>query len=239
MAREMLLAGVDPEELKPSEPKPEPPKTPRERFQNFWFYYKWWVLAIAAFAVLVGVTLWQTLTTPQPDVQVVLVTKDVLDEEAVKGLASSLTSFADDLNGDGRVLVDVENLALAQYVGGTTYGMAETNTQKLMAYFVSADAMFYIFDDPCYTRYLHNLMDTADEDATFFAAPGFEAAGIDPAEHYWNWKDDPRRATPWGERLPEDLYFGVRALGGTATGDAVTQRYVDCMQLLQAYIENE
>ena len=236
MAREMLLAGVDPEELKPT-PPPERPNTPKDRFQNFWFYYKWWVLAIAAFVVIVGVALWKTLTTPLPDVQVVLVTKDVLDETAVEGLSQEMQKVAHDLNGDGRVLVDVENLPLAQYVGGTTYGMAETNTQKLMAYFVSADAMFYIFDDPCYTRYLHNLMDTADEDATFFAKPTFEAAGVDPDEHYWNWKDDARRSTLWGEMLPENLYFGVRALGGTASGDVVTQRYEDCMELLQAFVE--
>lgn len=239
MAREMYLVGVSEDELKPT-PPPERPNTPAERLKHFWFYYKWWVLAILALALLVGITLWQSITTPQPDYQVVLVTRDVLDEAAVKGLAASMQTVAFDLNGDGRVLVDVENLPLAQYVGGTTYGMAETNTQKLMAYFVSADAMFYVFDDACYTRYLHNLMDTAEDgSAAFFAAPGFQAKGIDPIEHYWNWKDDARRQTLWGEQLPEDLYFGVRALGGTASGEAVTQRYVDCMQLLQAYIENE
>jgi len=237
MAREMLLAGVDPEELKPTE-SPEPPQTPGDKLKNFWFYYKWWVLAIAAFVVIVGVALWQTLTTPTPDVQVVLVTRDVMDDAAVAGLEQAMQPYARDLNGDGRVLVDVENLPLAQYVGGTTYGMAETNTQKLMAYFVSADAMFYIFDQPCYDRYLHNLMDTADEDATFFAAPTFEAAGVDPDEHYWNWRSDPRRDTPWGELLPDDLYFGVRALGGTATGAAVEQRYADCMELLEAFVKN-
>ena len=53
MAREMLLAGVDPEELKPTE-SPEPPQTPGDKLKNFWFYYKWWVLAIAAFVVIVG-----------------------------------------------------------------------------------------------------------------------------------------------------------------------------------------
>ena len=156
------------------------------------------------------------------------------------GMAASFEAFAYDLNGDGRTLVQVENLALAQYVGGKTYGLAETNTQKLMAYFVSADTMFYIFDDACYNRYLDNLMDTTDDpDAAFFAKLGFEAAGIDPTEHYWNWKDDERRQSIWGEMLPDDLYFGVRALGGTASGDVVTQRYQDCMQLLQAYIQND
>ena len=235
MAREMLLAGVDPEELKPT-PPPERPDTPEEKLKNFWFYYKWWVLAIAALVVIVGVTLWQTLSTPQPDYQVALVTKDLLDDAVVDGLEKEMQKAAHDLNGDGRVLVSVENLPLAQYVGGTTYSLAETNTQKLMAYLVSADVMFYIFDEPCYTRYLDNLMNT-DDGAPFFAAPAFSAAGIDPDEHYWNWKDDPRRSTPWGELLPNDLYFGVRALGGTATGDAVVQRYEDCMELLQGFIE--
>ena len=42
-------------------------------------------------------------------------------------------------------------------------------------------------------------MDTADDDAAFFAKPTFAADGIDPDEHYWNWKDDARRDTPWGQ----------------------------------------
>ena len=50
MAREMYLVGVSEEELKPS-PPPERPNTPAERLKNFWFYYNWWVLAIAAAAV--------------------------------------------------------------------------------------------------------------------------------------------------------------------------------------------
>ena len=238
MAREMLLAGVNPEELKPT-PPPEMPKTPGERLRHFWFYYKWWVLGIGAALVVIGVALWQSLSTPQPDYQIVLLTRDPVDEAVVEDFEKSLQEVGHDLNGDGQVVVDVDNLALAQYVGGTTYGMAENNTEKFLAYLVSADAMFYIFDDPCYTLHLPRVMEgSEDKTAKFFAALSFEAAGIDPEEHYWNWKDDARRKTSWGEQLPENLYFGVRALGGTASGAAVTKRYDDCMQLLQAYIEN-
>ena len=39
MARDMYLVGVSEDELKP-DPKPEGPKTPKGKWDNYWYHYK-------------------------------------------------------------------------------------------------------------------------------------------------------------------------------------------------------
>jgi len=84
----MLLAGVDPEELKP-ESKSQGPRTPRSRWENFWYHYKW-----AFWGCLFGVVVLTVLV-------VQLVTRDPLTveqaREAVKNAPGCV--LIEDLNG--------------------------------------------------------------------------------------------------------------------------------------------
>lgn len=63
MAREMYLVGVDEEELKPPAP-PEQPKTPKGKWENFWYHYKWHTLGIAAAVIVLTVLIVQLATGP-------------------------------------------------------------------------------------------------------------------------------------------------------------------------------
>ena len=56
MARDMYLVGVSEDELKP-DPKPEGPKTPKGKWDNYWYHYKWHTLG--AIAVVVGSILYR------------------------------------------------------------------------------------------------------------------------------------------------------------------------------------
>ena len=55
MARDMYLVGVSEDELKP-DPKPEGPKTPKGKWDNYWYHYKWHTLG--AIAVVVVCNIW-------------------------------------------------------------------------------------------------------------------------------------------------------------------------------------
>ena len=66
MARERYLVGVKPEELIYT-PPPPPPSTPKGKWENFWYQYKWVTLGVLA-AVIVGTILTvQAVTRVQPD----------------------------------------------------------------------------------------------------------------------------------------------------------------------------
>ena len=234
MAREMVLAGVSKEELQPDN-TPQEPLTPKQKWQNFWFYYKWWVLAAVALIVMITIGVWQMLTTVQPDYLFVMVTRDVISDSCIESLEEDLGKCAEDLNGDGKIYVEVENLPLAQYAGGTKNASAEMNSQKLMAYLVSADAMGYIFDEVCFDDYLAELKESADN-GIFFDELNVSDSGYEPTEHYWNWENNPKSSTYWGVEMPKQLYFGVRILGGTASGEGPTKRHDTCKKLLEEYI---
>ena len=237
MAREMALAGVPKEELERVE-VPQEPQTPKSKWQNFWFYYKWWVVAGACLLAIIGVGVWQAATHVEPDYPIALVTRDGVSEEGITELETMLQSFGQDLNGDGKIVVEVEDLALSQYVGGRKNPQAEMNSQKIMAYLVSADVMFFIFDKPSYDNYLGDLKKAGDIDV-FFDDLGRDVAGVDKTEKYWNWKDDSRRTEYWGAEFPEDLYFGVRAVSGTADSPAAIARHDNDVALLQAVLDND
>ena len=82
LAREMYLVGVSEEELRP-DPKPEGPKTPRGKWENFWYHYKWYVAAAAFALFVIGVIVWEAVTKVEPDYRVALVTKEAVSEEAL------------------------------------------------------------------------------------------------------------------------------------------------------------
>ncbi len=210
LAREMYLVGVSEEELRP-DPKPEGPKTPRGKWENFWYHYKWYVAAAAFALFVIGVIVWEAVTKVEPDYRVALVTKEAVSEEALLRLEIVLEQGAVDRNGDGEVTVDVENLVLGQYVGGTMNSMSGTYSQKLVAYFQAGDPMFFIFDEPCYTQRIRELLNGE----ALFDTPPTEQSGISPTEGYWNWSGTELQKS-FEETLPEELYFGVRKATGTA-----------------------
>ena len=141
MAREMYLVGVDESELQPP-PKPEPPKGFKGKWANFWYHYKW-VTLISLFAVVVlTVILVQMLTQEKEDYRLALVTEKVVPTTVLEELEAELAAYGKDLNGDGKVLVSVENL----YIGGQDQ-MAMANQQKFILYLSAGDPMFFAFDD--------------------------------------------------------------------------------------------
>ena len=237
MAREMYLVGVPEEQLRRDD-TPPPPQTPKSKWQNFWFYYKWWVVAAVCLLAIIGVGVWQAATRVEPDYPIALVTRDGVSEEGVMELETLLATYGQDLNGDGKVVVEVEDLALSQYVGGRKNPQAEMNSQKIMAYLVSADVMFFIFDKPSYENYLGDLKENSGVDL-FFDDLGRDVAGVDKTENYWNWNGDDRKNDYWGAEFPEDLYFGVRRLGGTADSKAAISRHDNDLALLQAVLDDE
>ena len=209
MAREMYLVGVSEEELRP-DPKPEGPKTPKDKLSNFWYHYKWPVIIGGIVLVFLAILIGQMVTRDDPDYNLVLATEKYVDQASADRLAEELQAYGRDLDGDGKVEVAVETLVTGD---ATQMGMA--NKTKLMAHLSSGDVMFFVFDK-------------ASEEGT-----------IEPQLKdglYWNWKDDPLRGLEELSGLPENLYFGVRDATGTAASQKSQQMHADCMELLNNFL---
>lgn len=95
--------------IRPEDLKTEPPRelTPKEKLANWWDYNWKWVLIGAAVVLLVVLSLRETLLRPKPDYQVGIVTRRGVPEEAANQLSKALQALGEDLNGDGKVLVEI------------------------------------------------------------------------------------------------------------------------------------
>ena len=231
MAREMYLVGVSEDELKKTDP--ETPKTPKKKWENFWYHYKWVVLGSAAALIALTVIIVQSVTRPRYDYRLMLITENglglgadpnspVFDQE--KYLADQLALYGKDINGDGKVLVSVEPLTLQDSTG---MGVSFT---KLAATLSSGDVMLFAFDKKGYEDFLKRI----DNNEEFFALLEGSNPGVSEDKRYWNWKDDPRHEGTDFASYPDDLYFVVRAPAGTADKNIALSE--QCMELLRAYM---
>ncbi len=131
--------------------KPEPAVelTPRQKRANWWYYHKWYVflgagvLALGAYLTARAFGLGQVT----PDYQVAYVGSAALPEDTVSALETSLAELGTDCNGDGQVVV-----RLNQYVMGDSSGegaaYAYAGSTKLMADLDSCDSYFFLLEDP-------------------------------------------------------------------------------------------
>ena len=91
--------------------KPEPPReyTKKEKAANWWHYH-WMAVVVAVLVVVFGVWIIKdTVFQTRPDVQVAYVGTSDLPTDTVTALQDALTPFCSDLNGDGKVVVQVDS----------------------------------------------------------------------------------------------------------------------------------
>lgn len=230
MAREMYLAGVDESELQPR-PTPEPPKDLKSRWANYWYHYKWGTLIGLLALIVVIVAVVQMVNREEEDYHLVIMTENAMSLAAIDGLQNDLAAYGEDLNGDGKVVVLIENL----YVGGQDQ-FSTTNQQKFIAYLAAGEPMFYAFDEGCFKNRVQAQLETAEDGTIFFDEPTFAHEDIDPVENYWDWVNSPYMQDEEHQAMyPEHLYFGVRVAAGTANKGSSVKMNEDCAALLQAF----
>jgi hypothetical protein len=103
------MAWVTKDSVEQYDHTPEPPKeyTKKEKAQNWWYYHK-----VIVFAVVIGIVLvvWfvkDVAFQTRPDVQIGYIGRYDLPNDTVTALQDALTPYCSDLNGDGKVVVQV------------------------------------------------------------------------------------------------------------------------------------
>ena len=225
MAREMYLAGVSDEELRP-DPKPQKPRGVKSRLQNFFYYYKWVVLAVCVAALLPAVMIGQAVTRTDPDYTLLLITEKPYSDEALRFLEQSLAADGKDVNGDGTVRVEVVNCYLD--AGGTDTRAFIANSQMLQARLAAYNVMLFAFEPEKYT-WLIGIDSEDGGDGTSLFVPLGDAA-VENGGVYWELKKADDAQSP----LPESLFFAVRALPDNA-GETAKTAQSEARTLLSAY----
>lgn len=180
MASEYLLKQAKQQSAQPEERE----RTPKEKWKNWWDYNKRFVLIGLALAALIGYAVWDSVVNalPEPDYQMAYVGEMGLPDDTVNALESALAEKGQDLNGDGEVLVQIE-----QYVLSSQMESAQTllGTQaRLTGDFSTFQFVCFFLEDPASFQEKYGMLAYPDG-----RIPEEDTA---PSEELWlAWKDCP------------------------------------------------
>ena len=131
------------------------PKTPKEKWDNFWFQYKWHVVAIVTTVVILAVLITQCATRTKYDLEVVYFTYTAALDEQMGEIADYLEKYAEDTNSDGETNIQVINVSFSYKSSDSQYRYTMlSKIQTLIA--GDENAMLYITDSETY-EYINGL----------------------------------------------------------------------------------
>ena len=226
---------------------PEPPReyTKKEKAANWWHYH-WMAVVVAVLVVVFGVWIIKdTVFQTRPDVQVAYVGTSDLPTDTVTALQDALTPFCSDLNGDGKVVVQVDSYTVdfdaANESTDAYYQMA--GVTRLSAELASGGKTYiFLLEDPegfeKSTGVLQYLDGTVPDDP--------ETADPDWREMVYRWTDCPvltglelgsydgytlmDDATGTNQSVLEHLYVGRRGVWD----EEQAENYAHCAALWDA-----
>lgn len=134
--------------------KPDVPKqlTGREKAQNWWHYHKWHIV-LGAVLLIAAVDIGRSalgIGEVRPDYQIAYVGTDVLPEDTVTALETALAGLGEDCNGDGDVVVQLNQYieaGSANTENSDTAYYAYASEVTLMADLEDCESYFFILQD--------------------------------------------------------------------------------------------
>jgi len=121
--------------------------SPADRRKNWWHYHKWALIGGGILLLIlldIGLHAARQLLY-EPDYRVAYVGANALPEDTAHAIENGFAGLGEDLNGDGRVSVE-----LAQYVttGGRDAEVAAATEVLVMGDVLECDSYFFLLDDP-------------------------------------------------------------------------------------------
>lgn len=122
-----------------------------KKWKNWWYYYKWYVICgIILLGIIINVTgsnlgWW----TKAPDLQIAYVGKAELPADTVSALEDAFASIAADFNGDGEIIVRIN-----QYISGLNSSDPEmaqyeyASELSLIGDISDCESYLFLMDDP-------------------------------------------------------------------------------------------
>lgn len=219
---------------------PEENMTKSEKASNWWYYYKWYVIVgivIAAFAFhLIGTLL--GFWTKDPDFQIAYVGSYSLPEETITALEQGFASIAEDFNGDGEIIVQINQYSCIGQNADSGFGYYEyENEIPLIGDISACDSFFFLTDDPDSLQQTFQIFSDLDgnrPDDEDYSAEGKVIAWVDspilaemelgeyiPAYGY------EEQTITTNQELLSGLYIGRRSF----YDDKVSDNYEKCCEL--------
>ncbi len=182
--------------------------TARQKWENYWYHYKWHTVLALALVFTLAVAVTQCARRPRYDLGGVLLCGQTLPADGVQALTSALSERTADYDQNGERAFEVYDLSY-NMTGGAENPVGVTNSQKLLAVVSAADFVLYLVDDEGYDRLMQDNMRL------------FEAYAFLPDKNgtAWDWQGSALQRQLAADGLPAHLYFCIRKVKNTAAED--------------------
>lgn len=149
MARERYLHNAGEDTIHTREITPN---TPQEKAENWWFYHKTPLLILFIAALVVFSIFYSIFSKVKPDYTISLITSYSMPENGIDELERCFAQYADDRNGDGKVVVSV---AVYTFSGGEItsqeqYQKEQADLAKLSVDVATNDSMIFLHDEAAF-----------------------------------------------------------------------------------------
>lgn len=139
---------------------PCPKLTPKQWIENFWYYNKWFVLVGIVFLTLILIATVQYFTKKDADASLMYAGATILSDDVCSQMIRSARDLLTDVNGDGKVSVDVKNFVLH-----SDFNLLKNEGQKIQAReefksysdeILSGDCCILLLDEYFYSELAQN-----------------------------------------------------------------------------------
>lgn len=142
-------AQVQPKQPEEPTPQNQEPKPLSYRLKNWWHYHKWYVICGIILFWILGDIIIGVLTKKEPDFQIAYVGEMSLPEDTISALEQAFAELAGDFNGDGKVIVQINQYTTGAPVSEEEMTSARYTSQVLLTGDITAcESYFFLTDDP-------------------------------------------------------------------------------------------
>ena len=193
--------------------KPEEEKvlTREEKWRNWWYYHKWHVV-ICIFCLIIMVNIGYDMAynaMNEPDYKIAYVGKTALPEDTVEALEAAIASLGEDLNGNGKVQVELLSYELLdeESMDENSAERGYNTSMLLLMNIETVESMIFLLEDPAAFSADYPVLTRVDGTKT-------EETPDSDVPTYYRWADCPVLT---GLDLGT---FEIPVVGGMAEGDS-------------------
>ena len=160
--------------------------TKKEKLQNWFYYNKWWLAVAALIVYVAGSMIWNALGIGQtkPDYRFAYLGSVRLPEESAQQLSQALASLGEDLNGDGQVVVELNQYITSNGASTEDMNYAYAAQMSALADITEGLSTFFLMEDP--ESFQKNFQILAHLDGSFPDDADFSAG-----DKVYRWADCP------------------------------------------------
>lgn len=133
------------------------PTTAKEKRENWWYYNRIKLIVGTLVAATVIYFVYTVVTQVKPDYTVALMTSYVMPNELSAQLEEHLSQYADDRNGDGKVVVHLMNYTFSDQVANSDPNQMQASFVKFSADVSSGDSVIFLHNEGAFDYMKNNF----------------------------------------------------------------------------------